>query len=168
MMAAAMQPPPVLDLASLAKYPIFHDLSPEEISEFVANTRVERYDQREQPMILKQGEQAHGLGILLAGKVKISRSDAAGREHFLSVLKEGDFFGEMALFSDSTRSANVEALEPATVLWLRADDLKRFVEGRTPLIAKILARMVADLSHRLRLLDERYVFIKGFVTGRAA
>ncbi|MBI4863354.1 MAG: cyclic nucleotide-binding domain-containing protein [Candidatus Riflebacteria bacterium] len=156
-----------LDLAKLRQYPIFEDLTEDELKVFLADTQLARYD-LENWKVLAQGDPGAGLGIILAGKVKIYRVDPTNREHFLTVLKEGDFFGEMALFSTSTRSANVQALEPTVVLWLKAEDFKRFVSSHSPMISKILARMVADLSKRLRLLDERYVFMKSYHEARAA
>jgi CRP/FNR family cyclic AMP-dependent transcriptional regulator len=154
-----------LDLERLRSYPLFQDLTTEELRTFLANTTVKDYDPLHS-RILVQGEPGNGLGVLLAGKVKIFKTDTSQHEHLLSVLKEGDFFGEMALLEASSRSATVLALEPTTVLWLKADDFHRFIEGATPLIAKILARMVADLSRRLRMLDERYVFMKTHLGGR--
>jgi len=155
-----------MDLQRLRKYPIFQDLSEPELSEFVANSRIATYDELH-GRILAQGEEANGMGIILNGKVKIFKHDAANVEHLLTVLKEGDFFGEMALLDSNTRSANVQALEPTTVLWLSAVDFQRFLASKSPLIAKILTRMVMDLSRRLRLLDERYVFIKSYFEKRA-
>lgn len=153
-----MKPPVQLDWAKLGTFPIFQDLSPEELGQFLKDVQIEQFAEGDH--LIRQGEEAHGLGILLQGKVKIFRVEPDGKQHFLSVLKEGDFFGEMALLNSAVRSATVEALAPTSVVWISAADFHRFVAGASPLIAKVLARMVADLSHRLRLLDERYVYIR--------
>lgn len=153
-----MPAPEGLDWAKLRSYKLFQDLSDQEIRAFLDDARIHHYA-GEVP-VLKQGETAHGLGILLKGKVKITRQDEHGEKHFLSVLKEGDFFGEMALLDAGTRSATVETLEDTQVLWVSAEEFRRLILSASPLIAKVLARMVADLSLRLRLLDERYVFVK--------
>ena len=157
-----MSLPEGLDWPKLKSYPIFQDLSDDELSSFLHGTRIDRFDSGY--TLIRQGDPGHGLGILLQGKVKITRTDPDGHEHFLSVLKEGDFFGEMALLGTGTRSANVAALEQTQVVWVSADDFHRFLEGASPLIAKVLARIVADLSNRLRLLTERYVFMKTHLT----
>lgn len=153
-----MPTPQGLDWAKLQRYKLFQDLTEDELRRFLDGSRVLNYP-GEIP-VLKQGEAAHGLGIILRGKVKITRRDDHGGQHFLSVLKEGDFFGEMALLDAGVRSATVETLEDTQVMWISAEEFRSFVASASPLIAKVLARMVADLSYRLRLLDDRYVFVK--------
>ena len=58
--------------------------------------------------IFKEGEQGLSMFILLAGQVEVSTM-IDGKKVILAHLKQGDIFGEMALFGDKTRSATVQA-----------------------------------------------------------
>src|ERR1051326_7060604 len=49
-------------------------------------------------MILAQDEPADALFVLAEGQAKVALFGENGREITLSVLRPGDFFGEMALF----------------------------------------------------------------------
>ena len=74
-----------------------------------------------------------------------------GEEVILSVLKDGDFFGEMALIDDEPRSAHVIAMEDTDLLVLRREDFQRCLDGQ-PRMALSLLRA---LSGRLRKADEK-------------
>ena len=59
--------------------------------------------------------------VVLSGKVKIYRG-SHGHETTLTVLKQGDFFGEMALLDRQPRSATVITTKATTLLVLYASD----------------------------------------------
>jgi CRP-like cAMP-binding protein len=69
-----------------------------------------------------------------------------GREMILAILKEGDFFGEMAMFDSSLRSASIKTLTEVEVGAIRHADFLIFLD-RNPHIGRAL---VIALSERLR------------------
>src|SRR5258708_38489140 len=73
------------------------------------------------------------------------------REVILSVLGEGEFFGEMALIDDEPRSAHVIAMEDSTLVVLRREDFTNILM-QVPAIALALLK---ELSRRLRRVDEK-------------
>jgi len=155
-----------LDLQKIRTYTLFQDLTESEIQEFIKSTVLKDYA-AVHGIILREGEPGSGLAIIIRGKVRIYKKDPKGQEHLLGVLKEGDFFGEMSLLEEQVRSANVVALEDTTILWMGKDSFQALANSYSPLIAKILVRMLGDLSHRLRLTDERYVIVKSYVHSRS-
>jgi CRP/FNR family cyclic AMP-dependent transcriptional regulator len=74
-----------------------------------------------------------------------------GREVILSVLGDGDFFGEMALIDDEPRSAHVIAMRDSQLLVLRRDDFQMQVTGHP----KIALKLLKVLVQRLRRADEK-------------
>ena len=68
--------------------------------------------------MLRAGEKADALYIILAGRAKVVVDDGDGREVTLTVIGPNEFFGEMSLIDDKPRSASVEAIEPCEVLYI--------------------------------------------------
>jgi CRP-like cAMP-binding protein len=91
------------------------------------------------------------LFILNKGSVKITRLSDDGREVILSILGEGDFFGEMSIFDGENRSANVIALEDTSVLILKRGDFLDLLE-KHPRIAIVLLQ---EMAMRLRRSDQQ-------------
>ena len=101
-------------------------------------------------IIVRQGEAGNCMFVIQKGEVEaVAESD--GRELRLRTMGINDFFGEMALFEQATRTATVRALGPARVLTI---DKKNFLGGihEDPSLA---FRIVQTMSHRIRDLTDR-------------
>src|SRR3954453_19809383 len=108
-----MKLPDGVEWSRVKGFSLFQDLTEGELQEFLDGSRTHHYP--EGGSILRQGDPPQGLGILLSGKAKVFRIGEHDAEHFLSVLKEGDFYVEMALVSPGVRSASIEAIETCEV-----------------------------------------------------
>lgn len=100
--------------------------------------------------IVSQDEPGDALFIIAKGRVKVVLYGDNGREVILTILKVGEFFGEMALLDDLPRSANVIASEDATVLILTREQFAEHIK-KSP---KTALNVMAELSKRLRRADE--------------
>ena len=81
-------------------------------------------------VLFKEGDPPDGLYLIRRGSVMISRV-IAGREVVLSYLSAGNYVGEMALLSESPRTATVKAAVTTEAVILDADVFKR-VLARNP------------------------------------
>jgi CRP/FNR family transcriptional regulator len=102
-------------------------------------------------VIIQQGELGNNMFVIQEGQVEVFQ-EREGRSVQLAVLKEGDFFGEMALFDKEVRSATVLASGEVRVLTI---DKKTFLR-RIHEDPSLAFRIVETLSTRLRELNERY------------
>ena len=101
-------------------------------------------------VIVRQGEAGNEMYVVQAGRVEVVL-ESDGSEKRVSVLKNRDFFGEMALFEKDVRSATVRALGEARVLTVDKRTLiKRISED--PFLAYDLLR---TMSGRLRELNSK-------------
>jgi CRP/FNR family transcriptional regulator, cyclic AMP receptor protein len=97
--------------------------------------------------ILFEDDDSHqGFFLLVVGEVKVVLTSMDGKETILASLKEGDFFGEMALLDGEPRSATVRAVESSRLLSIRRDDFLNFLR-KHPDVALVL---LAEMSRRLR------------------
>ena len=68
--------------------------------------------------MLRAGEKADALYVMLAGRAKVVIDDGEGREVTLTVIGPNEFFGEMSLIDDKPRSAHVQAIDECEVLYI--------------------------------------------------
>jgi len=97
-------------------------------------------------VLFKEGDQADGLYLIRRGSVMISRV-IAGREVVLSYLSAGNYVGEMALLTDTPRTATVKAAVTTEVVVLNSETFKR-VLARNP---KWREEMEARFLDRMRI-----------------
>jgi CRP/FNR family transcriptional regulator, cyclic AMP receptor protein len=101
-------------------------------------------------ILIAQDEPGDAMFILVQGRVKVALFGESGRELTLSELKPGDFFGEMALIDSRPRSANVVAVDDATVLALTRDAFVAHLKAHP----QTAINMLGELTRRLRRADE--------------
>jgi uncharacterized membrane protein len=100
--------------------------------------------------LFHKGDSGDAMYLVENGRVRISISDADGREVTLADLAQGDFFGEMALIDGRSRSADARVLESARFAILSRKDFIAFVRSNPDVALK----MLGALSDRLRRTDE--------------
>ncbi len=90
--------------------------------------------------VFQEGQAGESLFLVLEGTVDIERHDpqtgAVGR---LATLRKGAFFGEMALLTDTPRSATVRVVRDATLLEVSRDAIRKMIE-RDERVLKLLMR----------------------------
>ncbi len=110
--------------------------------------------------IFEENDAGSSLLVILSGEVRITqRADVSGEET-LTVLKKGDFFGEMALLEELPRSATAIAHLDTFLMEISRERFLRFVEKDPASGVKILIPLARSLSARLREADNK---IKAFV-----
>jgi CRP-like cAMP-binding protein len=134
----------MLDSSILRRIPLFRDFSEDDLRLIAAATQQRRYAKHQ--FVVREGEPGGTFFIITSGSVAVARVAGDGRETILSILKEGDFFGEMSLFDTALRSASIKTLTDVEVGILLQDDFLRLMD-RSPQIGKLL---VIELSERLR------------------
>ena len=102
----------------------------------------------------REHDQADSMFVLEAGKVGVLKS-WGGQQYVLSILKEGDCFGEMAVMDLGPRSASVRAVEDCTAIHLSAANLYQVYEQDLKQFALIQMNMGREVCRRLREADNR-------------
>ena len=105
--------------------------------------------------IVRQGEQGDCMYEIQGGKVVVFRSEGAD-EIILAELSKGEFFGEMAIFEHSVRSASVRAVGEVRALTIDKKILLHRITQDPTLAFRILEKM----SRRIRKLDTEIAKLK--------
>jgi CRP-like cAMP-binding protein len=122
----------------LQKVPIFSGLTPKQLASMARDGKERTFPPG--ASVVKEGDQGVAFYLVLEGRVDVRR-----KSRKLASLGPGQFFGEMALFADQPRSADVIAAESTKVLVLARWDFWGFAMG-TP---KVLRSIVEEIAHRL-------------------
>jgi CRP/FNR family transcriptional regulator, cyclic AMP receptor protein len=91
----------------LSVVPLFQDLNESQLASIGAHLSVRAFDKGE--LIIKEGDVGDAIYVIVSGQVKVFSVDSADpeREVILKTLGTGEFFGELPLFDQAPRSANV-------------------------------------------------------------
>ncbi|OAB42290.1 Crp/Fnr family transcriptional regulator [Paenibacillus glacialis] len=137
--------------------PILDILSSAEKKE-VMNTSISRKFKKGE-VIFSSGHPSANLWIVHKGSVKISRFSSAGKEQIVRILEQGDFTGELSLFSHTILNSTAEALEPTEICLIQGKVINDLML-KTPQIAiKFLEKyterieMAEDMLEQITLYD---------------
>ncbi|NLB34774.1 MAG: Crp/Fnr family transcriptional regulator [Elusimicrobia bacterium] len=131
----------------LSRVSIFDSFSPDQLGE-VAGLLSEKKFKSEENIFL-ESEPGKNFFIVSQGRIKIYKMSVGGHVKVLDYLEVGDFFGEMALLDNTSRSANAVALTDSTLLILKKEDFTSLM-GSQP---ELLLQIARTLSARLRKAD---------------
>ena len=127
--------------------PIFAGLNDLELKKIEIITHEREYVAGE--AVFHENEPGAGLYIIRRGSIKLTKKSAAG-ETEVAVLKDGEFFGELALLDESPRSATATAGEKTLILGFFRPDFLNLLSTEPKLGAKVLLKLSQILAKRLR------------------
>jgi len=119
---------------------VFAPLSAEETEQLASSSASRIFAPGE--MVIRAGEQGSSMFVVHNGRVQVQVTEN-GRPRNVAVLNEGDFFGEMALFTGEPRSANVVAIEETEVLEIGHAAMKPLFDSN-PDLAESISYIIAE------------------------
>ena len=140
-----------LSLVVLRNVPLFSGLDESELqrlSQVAVRRRAGRNEQ-----VVRAGEDAESLIVLLTGRAKVTNFDEEGREIILAWLGPGEFFGEMGLIDGSPRSASVVAVEPCELLTIGKNEFQRCMQDNFQVAQKLMQILVRRLREADRNIE---------------
>jgi len=135
------------------KIALFSDLEPKALEE-LCNLFFEK-NFKEGEVIFKDESIGDSMMIIASGEVRVSQTPDPDTEETLIILKEGDFFGEMAVLEELPRTATAIAHTDVTILEINRMYFLRFIEIDNRSGVKILLKLAKNISSRLRETDNK-------------
>lgn len=130
----------------LQRVELFQGLSSQELETLSSSSSSRSFPKN--TVVIHENDPADSLFIIETGKVKVYCSDKNGKEFIMNTQAEGDYFGELALLDDSTRSASVRTVEKSSFCIIFKDNFNRVLDEH-PNIAR---KMIRNLAARVRKL----------------
>ncbi len=137
-----------VDEQVLMRAPLFAALDQEAAQRLIESMSAQHVGKGKQ--IFHEGDRGDSLYVITAGKVKLGRTSADGRESLLSVLGTGEMFGELSLFDPGPRLTSATAVNATDLIALQNKDLRTFIADHP----QVAMQMLAGLARRLRRTNE--------------
>jgi len=131
----------------LAKVTVFESLKPKELRQVAAIVHRRKYEAEE--YIVRQDDPGLGMFVIVSGEVNVLLEEDDTTKQLVT-LREGDFFGEIALLDESPRSATVVARTDAELVGFFRPDLFDIIEKTPATGLKIVLRLAQLVGERLR------------------
>jgi predicted Ser/Thr protein kinase len=125
----------------------FADLAPAVLDALAVHSTVRAFESDE--VLLRQGEDADGLLVILDGAVEVSVVDSGAR-HSIARLERHAIVGELGVFTRERRSATVTALCAGRAAFIPREKLEHLV-GSHPEMATALSELISERVGTLAL-----------------
>jgi CRP/FNR family cyclic AMP-dependent transcriptional regulator len=132
---------------------LFKDLSVTELVDVLKICRKEEIPSEK--FIFLEGDLGDKCYIIEKGEVRISKYIQGAGEEALKILRNGDYFGEMALIDGFPRSATAVANTDVTLLVIDKAALDGALAANRELESKLLRVFCKTLSERLRETNDK-------------
>jgi CRP/FNR family cyclic AMP-dependent transcriptional regulator len=119
--------------------PLFANCSKRELEE-IAHL-ADEIDLNEGKEMTRQGSLGREFFVMLEGEAEVKKDDRV-----INQLSAGDFFGEIALVSDTPRTATVTATTPVRALVITDRDFRHLMKDQPEIQSKVLAALAARLA----------------------
>jgi len=106
--------------------------------------------------IVAEGTLMHEFYIVCTGVVHVRRL-SQNHEVLLARIGHGGFFGEINLFDEATATASVYAMDEVRLAVITNSTFRGFMSTHPEIGYKITARLLNEVSLRLRQTNERLV-----------
>jgi CRP-like cAMP-binding protein len=103
-------------------------------------------DVREGTILTREGKPGREFFVLIEGTVDVSREGTK-----IAELGAGDWLGEIALLTESPRTATATATTPARILVVTDRAFRQVVEKMPSIALKVLASVGERLGHDIEL-----------------
>ncbi|MCK7599049.1 cAMP-activated global transcriptional regulator CRP [Microbulbifer sp. CAU 1566] len=133
------------------------------IEDFLAHCHRRRYPAKS--TIIYAGDRCESLYFIMRGSVTVLIEDDEGREMIVAYLNDGDFFGEMGLFDQDTRSAWVRTKTECEVAEISYSKFQELTRQHPEFLFNLATQMALRLRNTTRKVGD-LAFLD--VTGRVA
>jgi glutaminase len=151
--------PPAPLGVSLAQHELCRGLDPEELAHL--ETLLEPRGHAPGELIVRRGEAARELFLLLRGKVSVTFDRPDGRPERLATLMPGMAFGEMAVVNRGPRTADVRADTAVECRVLSTQAFDRLSDTHPRIKIKLLENLLRNVATMLAMLNRAVATLSG-------
>ena len=125
------------------------NMNDDEIKAIAEHCRIKSYKKKN--VIFLESDPGNMLYLIYSGRIKITKLNEEGNEVILTILGDGDYFGEMSLLDDHDRNANAIAMDDVELLTVTKNEFVNLLIHNSTLSLNLLK----TFAIRLRVTDIR-------------
>ena len=142
-----------IQLGELRQFAVLSSLSNHELAQLIRLGELVNAQAGE--TVIKRGDPGDALFFVLAGSVR-ARIFVGGEEKTLALVSAGEFFGDMAMFTQSPRSADVVAEGDTRLLRFGAESFRLLIGQNPAAAAPMLFGIAGTMAHRIMEDNQRF------------
>ena len=152
-------------IEQMAQTPLFDGAEPRTIARLAERGSLRQY--RRGTYLFHQGDVSPDVFFLISGRIEISSLSASGHRQLHTTLDQPQFFGELGVLGDMSRTAAALSLEVSDVWRAEAESFLGFI-AEEPVASRAILRALARQiqSHEAFVEDLLYLDLKGRVAKR--
>ena len=143
----------------LEKILLFEGIKKESIENLEKRLKPRSYSKGE--TIIHQDDEGDSMYFIISGRLKVVSTIEDGKEALLDFLHDGDYFGELSLFDQESRSASVIAVEDSVLIRISRAELLGFLERHPEanlILLRSLAKRIRGITTNLSSLAQLDVY----------
>jgi hypothetical protein len=137
---------PTISLDELRGFERFAPYSNEDLA--ILLTFCETVTAAKGELIIRKGDLSDSMFVVVSGQVR-ARIRVGGHDTWLGTMEPGEVFGEVAMLSQTARSADVLAESPTRLLRLTSERFQQLMAEHSRLAARLLYNISRQLATRL-------------------
>ncbi|HLC19207.1 MAG TPA: cyclic nucleotide-binding domain-containing protein [Thermodesulfobacteriota bacterium] len=154
----------MIDAKLLRDMTFFTDFNDKELS--VVARVMSRKDFKVGETIFKESEDGQSIYIIKSGEVKACKVAPDGELFTLTIMKDGDIFGEMSFLDGRPRSATIIAISNVETYLIERKDFESIVDEHPRIIYKLMRNIVFTIHSIVRGMNARYIEMINYMWGR--
>jgi CRP/FNR family transcriptional regulator, cyclic AMP receptor protein len=116
----------------------------------MVGTYLTRHEIRTGDLLIKQGEGDRSMYFLGSGTLQVFMTGGPPGSNKVAILRPGSVVGELGIFVDGPRTANVEAMTPCVVWALRGPRLEELTQRQPSMALELVRAAGAVMAVRMR------------------
>ena len=138
--------------SALKRAQLFAGLSDPEMQSLTARAVRKLYEPGE--LVFSEGEPCEGFYVVLAGKIRIFKTSASGREQVLAIEGPGSSVAELPVFDGGRYPASVAAIDASELIFISRRDFQAFCLEHPQVALKVLAVVGSRLRRLVGIIEE--------------
>lgn len=144
----------------LSNTPLFHGIETEELGSMLDCIQPMVASYKKNEVIAVAGTPLQGIGIVLTGELTVTKENAAGNRVIMTLLEQGDLFGEMAAFSEvKCWPATVYAQNDSQVFFIAPEKIVGSCSKACVGHRKLIINMLTILTNKALILNEKVEYL---------
>jgi len=127
---------------------------------------VKKKDFKTGDTVFKESENGESMYVIKKGEVKACKTAPDGELFTLTLMKDGDIFGEMSFLDGRPRSASIIAISDLETYVIEKSDFETLVDANPRMTYKLMRNIVFTIHSIVRGMNSRYIEMVNYMWGR--